>query len=184
MPREWEDRRIRVDVVEVAGPCLPGRRDALLARALQPIGSMSLASMRPASLLLTLACSPALAACDAGPAAEPTANGSADTKAAPARAPRASGPARDLDDTNAATTDSGRIVFGLGEAASGFGLAAAAASEDMVVLAALLRSARRVAPPTWQGEELVLPNVPPVGQAGLLRAKVWNATAAAVAGRA
>jgi hypothetical protein len=83
-----------------------------------------------------------------------------------------------------ATTDSGRILFGVGEAASGFGLAAAAAAEDMVVLAALLRSARRVAPPTWHGDKLALPNVPPVGQAALLRAKVWNATAAAVAGRA
>lgn len=83
-----------------------------------------------------------------------------------------------------ATTDSGRILFGLGEAASGFGLAAAAAADDKVVLAALLRSARRVAPPTWRGDELVLPNVPPVGQAALLRAKVWNAAAAAVAERA
>jgi len=83
-----------------------------------------------------------------------------------------------------ATTDSGRILFGLGEAASGFGLAAAAAAEDMVVLAALLRSARRVAPPAWHGDQLPLPNVPPVGQAALLRAKVWNATVAAVAGRA
>ncbi len=83
-----------------------------------------------------------------------------------------------------ATTDSGRILFGLGEAASGFGLAAAAAAEDTLVLAALLRSARRVAPPTWHGDELALPNVPPVGQAALLRAKVWNTTAAAVAGRA
>lgn len=55
---------------------------------------------------------------------------------------------------------------------------------DAVLLAALLRSARRVAPPTWNGDELVLANVPPVGQAALLRAKVWNADAAAVAGRA
>jgi hypothetical protein len=63
-----------------------------------------------------------------------------------------------------ATTDSGRILFGLGEAASGFGLAAAAAAEDMVVLAALLRSARRVAPPTWQGDELVLRTCLPLGK--------------------
>jgi hypothetical protein len=83
-----------------------------------------------------------------------------------------------------ATTDSGRILFGLGEAASGFGLAAAAAADDRVVLAALLRSARRAAPPTWRGDELLLTNVPPVGQAALLRAKVWNAAAAGVAGRA
>ena len=81
-------------------------------------------------------------------------------------------------------TDSGRIILGLGEAASGFGLAAAAAAGDADLLAALLRSARRVAPPTWNGDELVLANVPPVGQAALLRAKVWNADAAAVAGRA
>ncbi len=84
----------------------------------------------------------------------------------------------------AATTDSGRILFGLGEAASGFGLAAAAAAEDMVVLAALLRSARRVAAPTWHGDKLALPDVPAVGQAALLRAKVWSAKASAVAGRA
>lgn len=82
------------------------------------------------------------------------------------------------------TVDSGRILFGLGEAASGFGLAAAAASGDMVVFAALLRSVRRVVPPLWHGDELTLPNVPPVGQAALLRAKVWNAEAADVAARA
>ncbi len=82
------------------------------------------------------------------------------------------------------TTDSGRIILGLGEAASGFGLAAAAAAGDLELLAALLRSARRVAPPSWNGDELTLANVPPVGQAALLRAKVWSAEAAAIAGRA
>lgn len=81
-------------------------------------------------------------------------------------------------------TDSGRIFLGLGEAASGFGLAAAAAAGDMELLAALLRSARRVAPPTWSGDELSPANVPPVGQAALLRAKVWSPEAAATAGRA
>jgi hypothetical protein len=81
------------------------------------------------------------------------------------------------------STDSGRIILGLGEAASGFGLAAAAAAGDLALLAALLRSARRVAPPSWNGDELSLANVPPVGQAALLRAKVWSADAAAIAGR-
>ena len=81
------------------------------------------------------------------------------------------------------SSDSGRIVLGLGEAASGFALAAAAAAADMDTLASLLGSARRVAPPTWMGDELTLDNVPPVGQAALLRAKVWSAAAAAVAAR-
>lgn len=80
-------------------------------------------------------------------------------------------------------TDSGRIFLGLGEAASGFGLAAAAAAGDIELLATLLHSARRVAPPRWNGDELSLANVPPVGQAALLRAKVWSAQAAAVAAR-
>jgi hypothetical protein len=83
-----------------------------------------------------------------------------------------------------ASTDSGRIIVGLGEAASGFGLAAAAAAGDLPLLATLLRSARRVAPPTWNGDELSLANVPPVGQAALLRAKVWSPEAAAIAGHA
>jgi hypothetical protein len=82
------------------------------------------------------------------------------------------------------STDSGRILLGLGEAASGFALAASAAAGDLELLAVLLRSARRVAPPTWRGDRLSLANVPPVGQAALLRAKVWNASAAAVAGAA
>jgi hypothetical protein len=80
-------------------------------------------------------------------------------------------------------TDSGRIFLGLGEAASGFGLAAAAAAADMELLATLLRSARQVAPPRWNGDELSLTNVPPVGQAALLRAKVWSAETAAIAAR-
>jgi hypothetical protein len=83
-----------------------------------------------------------------------------------------------------ASTDSGRIVLGLGEAASGFALAAAASAGDMDLLARLLRSARLVAPPAWVGDRLVLQGVPPVGQAAMLRAKVWDARALAVASRA
>lgn len=72
------------------------------------------------------------------------------------------------------TVDSGRIVLGLGEAASGFGMAAAAAMKDQTVLDLLAYSARIVAPPKWEGDELTLPGVPPVGQAAMLRAKVWD----------
>ncbi|HVH47588.1 MAG TPA: hypothetical protein VM925_34870, partial [Labilithrix sp.] len=74
-----------------------------------------------------------------------------------------------------ANVDSGRIVMGLGESASGFGLAAAAAMNDLELLSRLLRSARLVAPPIWEGERLTLRGVAPVGQAAMLRAKVWSA---------
>lgn len=74
-----------------------------------------------------------------------------------------------------ASDDSGRIVMGLGEAASGLALAAAAAMHDLDLLARLLRSARLVAPPVWHEDRLALGGVPPVGQAAMLRAKVWSA---------
>lgn len=79
------------------------------------------------------------------------------------------------------TEESGRILFGFGEAASAFGVAAAAAGGDLPALAALLRTARRVAPPRWEDDRLVLADVHPLWQAALLRAKVWDAAAFTVA---
>jgi hypothetical protein len=78
-----------------------------------------------------------------------------------------------------ADVDSGPVIFGLGQSASGFALGAAGAMKDSSLLAALERSAVIVGNPSWHGNELVFEGMPVVGQAVLLAGKTSPAASPA-----
>jgi hypothetical protein len=67
--------------------------------------------------------------------------------------------------------DSGAVIFGLGTAASGFAIAAAAVMRDEAVAAALLRSVAVAGLPGFRQGELRYHAMPPVGQAVILFGK-------------
>jgi hypothetical protein len=73
-----------------------------------------------------------------------------------------------------ADVDSGRIVSGLGESASGFGLLAAAAMADQRLHGDLNASVHAVVHYEWRGDELVADGIPAVGQAALLFGRVYR----------
>jgi hypothetical protein len=67
--------------------------------------------------------------------------------------------------------DSGPVVFGLGTAASSFGIAAAAVMRDEEMTIQLLKSSALIGLPVLRGEELRCSVMPPVGQAVILFGK-------------
>lgn len=67
--------------------------------------------------------------------------------------------------------DSGQVVFGLGTAASGFGIAAAAVMGDEEMTRQLLKSSALIGLPVLRGGELSYSVMPPVGQAVVLFGK-------------
>lgn len=67
--------------------------------------------------------------------------------------------------------DSGRVLFGLGTAASGFGIGASAVMEDWEMTRRLLRASMLAGRPIWSDGELQYAAMPPVGQAVILFGK-------------